>query len=258
MPCLNTLRADAIEIDKTKFEKSGYNILRGALTQRIIKQIQSELLYILRDQMKKFGHTQLDGHITLNDYVRLAFVKGSIQREFLYNFLRHIPTVRALATSEFFQEILKKLDFLMPIALEFPSIRFDIPGETEFLTRPHQDLRSVRSERCATIWFPLTRVNETNGTILIYPGTHRFGLLEHKLEERQLKVCDLDLLGESLIVEANPGDIVILNSLCVHFSVPGQTDSIKINGQVVWNDAALVDSKDKFWQLNRLPDTKEL
>lgn len=246
------------QLDRKAFDEQGFLLIRGGVPQSVVDAILGEIEFIIRDQVVKFGMAAPPQSATLNDLVRHAFVPGSPQRHFLYNFLRHVPSLRSFASSGYVIELLKRVGFRLPITMEFPTVRFDIPGEEKHLTRHHQDLRSVRCARAATIWFPLVPVNERLGSVKIYPGSQRLGLQAFDYDSGQLSINAVDELGDGLIVDGGPGDLLVFNSMAVHASVPGKTDLVKINGQCFWNDAAEVDTSDEFWALNSIPDAQDL
>jgi hypothetical protein len=245
-------------IDMAAFEQEGFALLRGAVPRSVVAGILSEVEFIIRDQMVKFGAAPLPEDTCFNELVRASFVPGSEQRHFLYNFLRHVPTLRAFSSSQYLVELIRHFGFRLPLSFETPTIRFDIPGEDKFLTRHHQDLRSIRSSRAVTLWFPLVPVNEELGTVLIYPGSHRLGIQSFSYDSGQLNIDNRDALGEALILEADPGDLLVFDSMAVHASVPGKTDRIKINCQCFWNDAAEVDTHNEFWELSEIPDAQDI
>ncbi len=245
------------QIDTEAFDQQGFMLLKQAVPRIVINAILAEIEFIVRDQMVKFGAPEPE-ETDLNSLIRAAFVPGSEQRHFLYNFLRHVPTLRSFASSQYYVELIRRLGFQLPLTFETPTVRFDIPGEDKFLTRHHQDLRSIRSRKAVTMWFPLVPVNEELGTVLIYPGSHKLGIQSFSYDSGQLNIENRDALGEALVLEADPGDLLIFDSMAVHASVPGKTDQIKINCQCFWNDAAEVDMHNEYWELGEIPDAQDL
>lgn len=239
------------------FNEEGFHVSRGLLAPEVIKQCWNEIETIFRDQGEKMG--LLPGTVGRNDDLILSVMRPDTrERSFVYEFVRHIPAVRGIQTSPVIYELLKDLGLKMPICFQIPTLRFDLPGETRFLTKPHQDVRSIRSARCITIWFPLTPVNDRDGSIAVYPGTHKLGLLKNTIEEKHVKVLIDELPEKASIVDAKPGDVVFMNSLCVHYSHPGSSQSVKVNGQFMYNDALLVKMDDEYDSLKAVPDYRDL
>lgn len=245
-------------LDREALDRQGFLLIRGGVPLSAVHAILDEIEFIIRDQLAKFGMPPPPESASLSDLVRYAFVPGSPQRHFLYNFLRHVPSLRSFSGSGYVIELLNQLGFRIPMSMEFPTVRFDIPGEEQFLTRHHQDLRSVRCARAVTLWFPLVPVSEELGSVKIYPGSHHLGLQAFDYDSGQLSIDATTELGDGLVVEGGPGDLLVFNSMAVHTSVPGTTDQVKINCQSFWNDAAEVDTRNEFWALNAIPDAQDL
>jgi ectoine hydroxylase-related dioxygenase (phytanoyl-CoA dioxygenase family) len=108
----------------------------------------------------------------------------------------------------------------------------------------------------------LRRCDAQHGSLLVYTGSHQFGLVDHGLDEKHVQVSEETrrrlAACPARIVEADPGDVVFMNSLCIHESSPNSTDAIKINGQFFYNDALAVQFKDEYQALKAIPDYKAL
>ena len=241
------------------YRDQGFYIARGLLDTALIDQAHAEIRAIFHDQALKLGCLPASED-NLDDLIRAVMVPGTPQRSFVYNFVRHIRSVRLLEAQSAVQATLEELGFELPICFEIPSIRFDFPdlSERRFLTHAHQDVRSIRSARCVTVWIPLRRVDAHYGSVAVYPGTHRNGLIDHGIAEKHVEVPAEYLAGERVVVEADPGDVVFMNSFVVHESQVNTSDTIKLNAQFFYNDALAVTMDDEYQQLAAIPDYKDL
>ena len=102
----------------------------------------------------------------------------------------------------------------MPLSTDFPSVRVDIADEKKFLRGPHQDVGSVISKNCATIWIPLTEVNDRRGTVALYKNTHKQKLRKQIFISRENLINnEVSLQGVNLksriVIDAKPGDLII-------------------------------------------------
>jgi ectoine hydroxylase-related dioxygenase (phytanoyl-CoA dioxygenase family) len=74
------------------------------------------------------------------------------------------------------------------------------------------------------VWVPLVDVNKENGSIIIYPGTHKLGPLPYKSTGG---FAEVETIGESLQPELEVGDIAIFSTLLIHESGDITDDSIR-------------------------------
>lgn len=242
---MSVLSKDEIQ----NFNEQGFVICRGLLDETVVQQVWHEIETIFRDQAAKFGLCE-DPDVPVDDVIRMVMKPDSEPRGKVYDFVRFIPSVRRIQTSEKVNSVLKALGLEFPICMDIPTIRFDMPDEKKFLRGPHQDLGAIHSPKCVTVWFPFVPVSKENGSLGVFPGSHKQGLLEHYIEDEHgapgVQVKNDIPLGEEVIVDAKPGDIAFLNSFCVHRSYPGTSGQIKINGQFFYNDALEVRMGDQY------------
>ena len=74
------------------------------------------------------------------------------------------------------------------------------------------------------MWVPLVDVNKKNGSIIIYPSSHKNGVLPFKANGGFAQV---EYEGESIQPELEIGDIVIFSTMLVHKSGNILDDSIR-------------------------------
>lgn len=94
----------------------------------------------------------------------------------------------------------------------------------------HQDWTIVDETEfyAVNVWIPLTDTNETNGTLELMKGSHRWNdalrapTLPMSFEGLQSKI-----LPELTVVNANVGEVVVLNQATIHYSKPNMTAEIR-------------------------------
>jgi len=242
---------------RAEYDELGFIVARSLLDPALIEHCLDELRTFMRDQAAKMGRVAAGDH--LDDLIRGVMVPGTPERSFVYDSARCLASIRHLEARAEIQSMLRELGIELPVCFEIPSVRFDFPEESEFLTKAHQDVRSIRSGRCITIWIPLRRVDAHHGTVSLYPKTHRLGLLEFSVgSEENLKVDDAYIEHEAVPIEADPGDVVFMNSFVIHKSHPNSSNRIKLNVQAFYNDALAMTMGDEFQALAALPDFKDL
>ena len=128
---------------------------------------------------------------------------------------------------------LKDLGIEFPNLCTRPVLFFNHPKlakeEVYYKTPVHQDWPSMQSSSDSlVVWVPLVDVNEKNGSILIYPGSHKYGDLSNSVEGGFAKIDGFDSSGFSEIQpELEVGDIAIFSTFLVHKSGDILDDSIR-------------------------------
>jgi len=74
-----------------------------------------------------------------------------------------------------------------------------------------------------TFWVPLVSVHRVNGTIAVFPGSHREGPIKH---DRTGIVCGLPA-GRPRWITAEPGDVVVFHKHLVHGSTANDSLSLR-------------------------------
>lgn len=77
---------------------------------------------------------------------------------------------------------------------------------------PHQQFQ---------FWVAVTKSTAENGAILLSPGSNRLGLMSHKSNGKHL-YYDGEV-SKSVMVEAEPGDVIIFSSFTLHATRPNTT-----------------------------------
>ncbi|MEM7252282.1 MAG: phytanoyl-CoA dioxygenase family protein [Pseudomonadota bacterium] len=99
----------------------------------------------------------------------------------------------------------------------------------------HQDLGTVSAEadhsRILTVWIAVTEATKENGCLLVAPGSHRRGLVVHEHDRRanySRQAIPDDVVGEERVaIEASAGDVVFLDRLMMHASLPNRSRHLR-------------------------------
>ena len=91
----------------------------------------------------------------------------------------------------------------------------------------HQDSGYVPIEplEYLTLWIPLEDATIANGTIFLIPGSHRWGLQEHLVDDESGDKVGYRGDEEGIPCEMQKGAIAVFSSLCLHRSGPNTTDN---------------------------------
>ena len=99
----------------------------------------------------------------------------------------------------------------------------------------HQDLATVAPEaddtEMVTVWIPLTEANRENGCLLVAPKSHKRGLAVHCIDpvsrySRQA-IPEKFVGKDQKAVLMQPGDVLLLDKLTMHASLPNLSESIR-------------------------------
>jgi phytanoyl-CoA hydroxylase len=108
----------------------------------------------------------------------------------------------------------------------------DAEGRTMLAKTPaHQDNGVVTPDadetNMLTVWFPLWDVNEENGCLMVWPYSHRQGLLDHCPSYDGLQVPGKLLTGEPKSMPMKRGDVLFLTKLTLHASHSNNSEAIR-------------------------------
>ena len=212
---------------KNKLEEDGYVIIKHFLHPGMVTNIFYKAISIFEQQFKYFGYDLLKPY--KYNMVRLF----NEQEEVFKNCGKIIQTgcipLYKLATDTSLIFTLTELGLQFPNMCTRPVLFFNHPKlakeEVYYKTPKHQDWPSMEaSQNSLVVWVPLVDVNKENGSIIIYPGSHKNGILPYKTTGG---FAEVDYEGESIQPEMKVGDIAIFSTKLVHKSGDILDDSIR-------------------------------
>jgi len=210
---------------KHLIQKDGYVILRNFFDKNYIETIRHRAEDIFKIQFKHFGYKEdfKSNMIRLFNEHEAVFINcGKIIQTGLLE-LYKLPVQEKLI------DTIKELGLEVPNLCTRPVLYFNHPQlakeEVYYKTPPHQDWSSMESSMdSVVVWVPLVDVNKENGSIIIYPGTHKLGPLPFKISGG---FAEVELVGEGTQPELEVGDIAIFSTLLVHASGDILNDTIR-------------------------------
>jgi phytanoyl-CoA hydroxylase len=106
-------------------------------------------------------------------------------------------------------------------------------------TPPHQDNGVVTPDAdetdILTVWFPLWDATVENGCLVVWPGSHRRGLLDHCFNFNGLRIPDKLLQGDPVPLPMRRGDVLFLTKLTMHASLSNLSDNIRWSYDLRYN-----------------------
>jgi len=212
-------------MQKQKLNSDGFIILKNFFEKDQVNSILEKSKSIFNIQFERFGYTG-----TFDENMKRLFKDeestftncGKIIQTGLLE-LYKIPIDDRLIAK------IKELGIAFPNMCTRPVLYFNHPDlartKVYYKTPPHQDWHSMQSSLDSLIvWLPLVDVNAENGSLLLYPGTHKLGPMEFESVGGFAKV---NTSSESIQPELEVGDIVIFSSLLVHESGDIKNNTIR-------------------------------
>ena len=221
----------------SQWESDGYLLLRGSIPQANIDEMHSLLTRATDDmmfQLKAQRLTEEEKSVPLE--TRFFEATNWHANQFGRSWTRLIaqPAVFSLYHAEAIVDAVGQLT------------RTDVVGHPVFNSRPklpnqelpvpwHQDSAyfgaSTQDSLIITCWVPLIPVDASNGCMQIVRGSHRHGLFDHHREELAGRFPELSggLTDNDHIVicPMEPGDVLLMNNLTLHRSLPNTSRTIR-------------------------------
>lgn len=106
-------------------------------------------------------------------------------------------------------------------------------------TPVHQDNGVVNPEAdnstILTVWFPLWDANVENGCLVVWPGSHRQGLLDHCPSDIGLKIPGKFVQGKAISAEMKRGSALFMDKLTVHASHSNNSQNVRWSFDLRYN-----------------------
>lgn len=197
---------------KDQFDSEGFVLMRGFFSPAEVEGLRGAWDEFLREVAPGAapGDVMYDEPREQGAWPKQA---NCLHRAPAFDALRHGGRVRELVEA--------LIGEVTPQQCEF----FDKPpGDRNTPTPPHQDgyYFCLKPNVACTVWIPLDAVDEENGALSYVRGSHRLGVLPHRatsvLGFSQGLVPDPAELGEAVLCEVEPGDVLAHHSLTIHFA----------------------------------------
>jgi ectoine hydroxylase-related dioxygenase (phytanoyl-CoA dioxygenase family) len=205
-----------LESLQDQLDKDGYVILKNFFDKEFILHLKNLSQEIFRIQFDHFGYD----NTFENNMIRLF----NEQEEVFKNCGKLIQTglipLYQLASDNQLLNQVMELGLQYPNMCTRPVLFFNHPQlakeEVYYKTPNHQDWPSMEASlNSLVVWVPLVDVNESNGSIIIYPGSHKKGVLPFNVNGG---FAEVEYEGKSIQPEMEVGDIAIFSTFLVHKS----------------------------------------
>lgn len=113
------------------------------------------------------------------------------------------------------------------VPVVWPTLKADLPGETEYSFPLHQDYATTRSRTAWRLWIPLRDANTERGTMRVAVGSHRHGPYRYVgMDTTYPHVADDELARhgfELVALDVAAGTGVLFDPRMIHGSVPNKS-----------------------------------
>jgi len=198
-----------LKLNKKYYDKCGFAVYKKIIDLKTINKISLDLDKFLKTNIKKFKkkevHFSKDKSInSLHNLKKWKWI-GNIQQEkkikkIVYSILGKKPK-------------------------KFGAELFAKPAKTGMEVPIHQDnyYWCSKNGKGITLWISLRKSTKKNGAVFYFLGSHKMGLLEHKISYKPgssqvLKNMESLKFFKKITPNLNPGDCIVHSSLIVHGS----------------------------------------
>ena len=118
----------------------------------------------------------------------------------------------------------------------------------------HQDAgvmnrKGQKGTELVTCWIPFTKTRIENGCMLAVKSSHKFGLVNHETGSKgQVEIKGKEAIEKNKLttvpLEADVGDIILLNRYLLHCSLPNKSKNFRISMDLRYNKAGQPSGRD--------------
>ena len=210
------LETQELDTLRNQLNEDGYVILKNFINKDFVNYIKQSSEAIFQIQFDEFGYV---GDFKHEDIFKNC---GKLIQTGL------IPLYQLAFNPEL-------IDYIEALGIDFPNmctrpvLYFNHPQlakeEVYYKSPLHQDWPSMESSlNSLVVWVPLVDVNKENGSILIWPETHKLGPQPYNTVGG---FASVKIEGEPIQFEMEVGDIVIFSTLLIHSSGDITNDTIR-------------------------------
>lgn len=219
------LEKQELDMLRGQLDKDGYVIFKKFFNKDFITHVQKSAEAVFQIQFDKFKYNGefKDNMVCLfNEHEDVFKNCGKLIQTGL------IPLYQLASNPELISYI-EELGIDFPNMCTRPVLFFNHPKlakeKVYYKTPNHQDWPSMEASlNSLVVWIPLVDVNKENGSIIIYPSSHKKGILPFKTNGGFAQV---EYEGKSIQPELEIGDIVVFSTMLVHKSGDILNDSIR-------------------------------
>jgi phytanoyl-CoA hydroxylase len=204
------LHLSEAQIDQ--YQREGYLMLRNAVPEDLLDELEEKFLGLVAEWGgRHFSSAQSP------DLAQFLLENRALERR-IYDGIRIFPWLKEFSLApEITGPVTDLLGKPAGLMSKIP-FRMDLPGVVRELAVWHQDYRYVLgNEDVVTAFIPLQDTPFVRGCLMIMPGSHKLGILDHDVEvlgKRHFPSTIFD--REVRYAEMKRGDLLLFHSLLLH------------------------------------------
>ncbi len=208
---------------KSNFINEGFAVIDNVISPQLLREFNRDIKLFVKSKSlsKKINYKN-------DDDFSFCFKKFK-NRKIAYKLLQDLRSIKKISNE--IDNKLSEIGVYKKLGFKIPSIKngliVSLPDEEIYDNPLHQDIYNFYSNKFIKIWAPLTSVNNRNGSMKIYKGSHKLGFI--KPEYRDLDhYPEIDKIHtkkfEQLIIKMKPGPIIIFNPMLIHSSIANKSN----------------------------------
>lgn len=210
-----------------QYQRDGFLLIRRALSLDHLKRLEDSFLDLVESWGgRRFQSAQSEA------LAQFLLENRDLERK-IYDVIREFPWLVEFGMSRGIAEPVKDLLGEAVGLMEKVPFRIDLPGVTRELAVWHQDYRYVRGNTdIITAWVPLQDTPYIRGCLMVMPGSHELGELEHDSEVLGKRHFPSQIFDHEVrYVEMQRSDLLLFNSLLLHSSGFNMSSTVRLSVQ---------------------------
>ena len=212
------------------FSNKGFVILKNAIPNKIVKDIQARILYSLkhkRNGKNKSTYKTFCNIVSKNKKKSFDFVKPINDEIYSKGFIEKILNQKKIYS--LLSNILgKDLCFLVDNVITLNIPNHNTPKKNYHFKDWHQEIWSGADLATLQFWTPLFQKNNNFGQIQLIPDSHKWGHIPHS----NRKPLSLPKKFKTFEAKLNLGDIIFFSTTLMHRSSETLAPRLALPGQV--------------------------
>lgn len=225
-----------------ELKNRGYVKLKNFFHKSAIKKIQKDFFFLSQKLYRKHYDPNCKKNLNkdgFDSYCVESFIKKNTFNSKFYEVCKKMNSFHVLFYKKkitiMMEKIFNKKNY--GILNRGYGFRFDYPSDKKFLTQLHQDYTSnLGSPKGYVLIAPLKDIKPNMGPIRFYPASHKHGIVKIRVnKEKNLRksrqyeavIDNKKILKNSELVDANEGDLIIVDFLTLHESTYNSSSNIR-------------------------------
>lgn len=206
----------------SNFDRDGYVVIKSLFDYKMLNNFEKEIDNLSSKLIKKYK----------SPYVNLT-KDGKVNTGHNLNVIFPNSLLMKISKNKTISTILKKL-FKEKVKVRNLEV-FLKPPKTGMKAPFHQDnyYWNLKDKRAVNLWISLDKVDKRNGGLIYFKGSHKLGILKHKMSNTKGTSQEVDgkilknLKYKKISPRLSPGDCIMHHCEVVHGSKANKTNRFR-------------------------------